>query len=109
VDMTVHMWDDCPGGARHVTAAVVSTTCHEPPHFVKEMLAEDPDNMPVAPSATDHAEYEASRWPAFLPQMYALWKDHPDPTQSVRCNLTVEKTGAEQWRYVHENGPVTFA
>ena len=106
VDMTVHMWDDCPGGARHVTAAVSSTTCHEPPHFVKEMLAAG--EMPVAPSSTDHAEYEASRWPAFLPQLYALWKDHPDPTQSVRCDLRVTPCGEEQWRYLCENGPVVI-
>lgn len=42
VDMTVHMWDACPGGSRHITASVASTTIHEPPHFIKEMLAENP-------------------------------------------------------------------
>jgi hypothetical protein len=108
VDMTVHMWDSCEGGCRHITAAVASTTAHEPPHFVKEMLAENPEAMPIAPSATDHAEYEASRWPAFLPQMYALWQGHPDPTQSVPCNLEVEKTGAFTWQYTHENGPIVL-
>jgi hypothetical protein len=108
VDMTVHMWDSCEGGCRHITAAVASTTAQEPPHFVKEMLAEDPENMPVAPSATDHAEYEASRWPVFLPQMYKLWEGHPDPTQSVQCDLTVKKTGGYTWAYVHENGPIEY-
>ena len=108
VDMTVHMWDSCPGGCRHITAAVASTTCHEPPHFVKEMLAEQPGVELIAPSSTDHAEYEASRWPAFLPQLYDLWKDHPDPTQSVRCCLEVEQVGPETWRYTHENGPVLY-
>ena len=108
VDMTVHMWEDCPGGCRHFTASVASTTIHEPPHFVKEMLAENPESMPVAPGATDHAEYEASRWPAFLPQLYSLWKDHPDPTQSVPCCLEVRQTGAEQWVYTHENPPVAL-
>ena len=106
IDMTVHMWDACEGGARHITAAVASTTAHEPPHFVKEMLAENPDAMPVAPSSTDHAEYEASRWPEFLPQLYALWQGHPDPTQNVSCDLTVEPAGEYRWRYVHDNGPV---
>ena len=106
IDMTVHMWDSCEGGTRHITAAVASTTAHEPPHFVKEMLAENPEAMPVAPSATDHAEYEASRWPQFLPQLYALWQGHPDPTQNVACDLTVEPAGEYRWRYTHENGPV---
>lgn len=108
VDMTVHMWDSCEGGCRHITASVASTTAKEPPHFVKEMLAEDPENMPVAPSATDHAEYEASRWPVFLPQMYKLWEGHPDPTQNVACDLTVRKTGEESWEYIHENGPIEY-
>ncbi len=106
VDMTVHMWDECEGGCRHVTAAVESTTVSEPPHFVKEMLAEGTGQKIVPPSATDHAEYEASRWPEFLPQLYALWKDHPDPSQNVHCNLTVKKTARETWTYVHENGAV---
>ena len=73
VDMTVHMWQDCEGGCNHITAAVASTT--------------------------DHAEYEASRWPKFLPQLYQLWEGHPDPSQNVVCDLTVRKTGEEQWEY----------
>jgi hypothetical protein len=106
VDMTVHMWEDCEGGCRHITAAVASTTLSEPPHFVKEMLAEDPEAKIVPPSVTDHAEYEASRWPVFLPTLYGLWEGHPDPTQNVACNLEVKKTGDETWEYIHENGPV---
>ena len=106
VDMTVHMWDACASGARHITAAVASTTVHEPPHFVKEMLAENPGAIPVAPSSTDHGEYEASRWPEFLPQLYALWEGHPDPSQSVPCDLRVTRSGEYQWTYVCENGPI---
>lgn len=106
VDMTVHMWEDCDGGSLHITAAVASTTIHEPPHFVKEMLAADPDVKLVPPSATDHSEYEASRWPQFLPQLYGLWENHPDPSQSVPCDLRVRQTGEEQWTYAAENGPV---
>lgn len=108
IDMTVHMWDACEGGCRHITAAVASTTATMPPHFVLEMLEENPESIPIAPSETDHAEYEASRWPVFLPTLYRLWEDHPDPTQSVPCNLQVEKTGDYIWKYTHENGPITF-
>lgn len=105
VDMTVHMWDSCEGGCRHITAAVASTTLTEPPRFVKEMLADNPDAKIIPPSMTDHAEYEASRWPQFLPQLYKLWEGHPDPTQNVQCNLEVTQTEAYQWVYTHENGP----
>lgn len=106
VDMTVHMWEDCLGGCRHITAAVANPAVSEPPRFIKEMLEENPDAQPVAPSATDHCEYEASRWPQFLPALYNLWKDHPDPSQNVACNLTVRKTGDESWEYVHDNPAV---
>ena len=105
VDMTVHMWQDVEGGCVHIDAAVADPNVSEPPQFILEMLAEDPNVRPVPPSATDHGEYEASRWPVFLPKLYELWKDHPDTTQSVRCDLRVEKIGPERWRYVCENGP----
>ncbi len=108
VDMTVHMWQDVPGGSVHMDAAVAAPEISQPPRFILEMLAADPDVKPVPPSATDHGEYEASRWPVFLPGLYALWKDHPDPTQSVPCDLRVQKT-AEGYAYIAENGPITVA
>ncbi len=108
VDMTVHMWEACSGGCRHITASVASTTTHEPPHFIKEMLAENPAALEQASQPSDHSEYEASRWPQFLPQLYQLWLGHPDPSQNVQCNLEVEYTGGYTWRYTHENGPVTL-
>lgn len=106
VDMTVHMWEDCVGGCNHITASVASTTVSEPPHFVKEILAKDPHAKLVAPSTTDHTEYEASMWPKFLPQLYHLWEGHPDPSQNVICNLAVRKTGTYTWKYIAENPPV---
>lgn len=108
VDMTVHMWDACPGGSRHITASVASTTTHEPPHFIKEMLAENPQALEQNAAPSDHSEYEASRWPQFLPQLYQLWLGHPDPSQNVPCNLEVVKTGEYTWAYTHENGPITL-
>lgn len=106
VDMTVHMWEDCEGGCNHITAAVASTTISEPPHFVKELLREDPNAKLVPPSTTDHAEYEASRWPQFLPQLYRLWEGHPDPSQNVPCDLTVRQIGTAQWEYQAENAAI---
>lgn len=108
VDMTVHMYQDCEGGCEHITAAVASTTVSEPPRFVKEMLAADPNVKIVPPSATPHSDYEASRWPQFLPQLYELWKDHPDPSQSVRCDLSVVRKPDGGLEYVCANAPVTL-
>ncbi|BBF41432.1 hypothetical protein lbkm_0106 [Lachnospiraceae bacterium KM106-2] len=106
VDSTIHMWEDCEGGCKHITAAVANPNIKEPPHFVKEMLALDPNMKLVPPSSTDHGEYEASRWPVFLPKLYELWENHPDPTQNVQCDLTVMKRDDGSYRYIHTNGPV---
>ena len=107
VDATIHMWQAAPGGCVHMDAAVSNPNLSEPPAFLLEMMAETPGVRPVPPSSTDHGEYEAARWPVFLPALYGLWKDHPDPTQSVRCDLRVRQTGPERWEYLSENGPVT--
>ena len=105
VDMTIHMWEDRPGGCVHIDAAVANPNISEPPAFIREMLAADPKAKPVPPSATDHGEYEASRWPVFLPGLYELWKEHPDPSQNVACDLRVRRSG-DGWEYIAENEPV---
>lgn len=107
VDSTVHMWQDVPGGCIHIDAAVANPGISEPPNFVLEMLAEDPNACLVPPASTDHGEYEAARWPVFLPTLYGLWKGHPDPTQNVLCDLRVEDT-PDGLRYIAPNGPVVF-
>ena len=107
IDMTVHMWDACVGGCRHITAAVANPYASEPPRFVIEMMKAG-GKPPIAPSSTDHCEYEAGRWSLFLPQLYQLWDSHPDPTQNVFYDLSVRKNAQGQWEYVHENGPIVF-
>ena len=103
VDSTVHMWEDSQGGCNHVVAAVANTRCSEPPAFVLE----DPASAPTPADAAHHSEYEASRWPVFLPALYHLWEGHPDPSQNVACDLTVAE-GQEGLYYPTENGPVKF-
>lgn len=105
VDSTIHMWEDCEGGCLHITATVANSRASAPPGFIIRMLQEDP-NVKIVPNwATGHEDYEASQWPVFLPKLYDLWKNHPDPSQSVRCNLeVVEENG--KFRYAAENGPV---
>lgn len=101
VDSTIHMWEDVDGGCNHVVAGVANTRCSEPPAFV---LA-DPTSAPNPEDSAHHSEYEASRWPVFLPALYHLWEGHPDPSQNVACDLRVRDTenGIE---YIAENAPV---
>ena len=103
VDSTVHMWEDAEGGLNHIVAGVANTRCSEPPAFVLE----DPSAAPAPEDGAAHSEYEASRWPVFLPALYHLWEGHPDPSQNVPCDLPVEDT-ENGLRYLSENGPVTF-
>lgn len=100
-DMTVHMWEGAAGGTCHYTCTVINTRCSMPPDFV---LA-DPAAAPSDEMRAYHAEYEASRWPVFLPTLYRLWEGHPDPTQNVHCDLSVRWEGG-QICYNSENGPV---
>lgn len=105
VDSTIHMWQDVPGGCVHQTASVAAGHISEPPAFVKEMLAKDPEAPIIPPASTDHGEYEAAMWPKFLPVLYGLWKDHVDPSQSVRCDLTI-RWEKDRPVYISENAPV---
>ena len=105
VDSTIHMWEDCEGGCLHITATVANSKASAPPGFIIKMLREDPEVKIVPNWATDHEDYEASQWPVFLPKLYELWKNHPDPSQNVHCDLeVVEENG--KFRYKVENGPV---
>ena len=107
VDSTIHMWEDCEGGCLHITATVANSKVSAPPGFIIKMLQENPDVKIVPNWATEHEDYEASQWPIFLPRLYELWKNHPDPSQSVHCNLeVVEENG--KFRYLEKNGPVTL-
>ncbi|MBV7276411.1 glycogen debranching protein [Clostridium sp. PL3] len=102
VDATIHMWEDVDGGCIHVTSAMVNTRLSEPPAFVKE----SPEAFPTDEDRAIHAEYEAAMWPIFLPKLYDLWKDHPDPSQNVQCNLKVRKKENGILEYLVENGSV---
>lgn len=108
VDSTVHMWEDTDGGINHITATVTNTKCSEPPAFIKKLFAENPNTKLVPNYMTDHEDYEASQWPVFLPKLYELWKNHPDPSQNVHCCLEVKKDGDGNFRYVCENGAVSL-
>ncbi len=103
VDSTVHMWEKTEGGTNHITAGFLNTKITELPEFILE----DPTQKPAAPEdSQSHAEYEASQWPIFLPKLYDLWKDHPDPSQNVQCDLRVKENPDGTISYIAENGPL---
>lgn len=106
VDSTIHEWEDRDGGCVHITATVTNARASAPPAFIIDILKNDPEAVIVPNYATSHEDYEAGRWPVFLPGLYALWKDHPDPFQSVRCSLEVQRGADGRFTYRYENGPV---
>lgn len=53
----------------------------------------------------EHTDYEAGRFKDFLPQLYALWKDHPDPWQNPHFDLSTKKNEDGSWAHVHDNLP----
>lgn len=99
VDSTIHEWEDVDGGIVHITATVQNTKASMPPGFVIDILKENPDAVLVPNYATGHEDYEASQWPVFLPGLYDLWKNHPDPSQNVKVNLEVEIGEDKKYRY----------
>ncbi len=97
--LLTHTWEDVEGGCIHRMAAATKDM---------ESMAKilPPQNYP--PKKTDrnvveHCEFELSQWPVFLPGLYNVWKDHPDPTQNVYFDLSVEQIGDYKWKYVHDN------
>ncbi len=107
VDGNVHMWEAVEGGIVHVTADFCNTRISEPPEFVLE----DPNakgKIDMAEESKMHSEYEASRFPIFLPKLYELWKGHPDPSQNVQVDLRVRDTADGGIEYIAENGPVVL-
>ena len=114
-DATIHLWQDVEGGCIHITCAVANKNISVLPDCIQKLeadmgafLAANNGQMPKAPDDRIHAEFESAMWPVFLPKMYDLWKNHPDPTQNIHCNLTVEQTAEGNFRYIAENGPVAL-
>ena len=116
-DATIHMWQDVEGGCVHIYASMVNTKISELPDCILELITDlqklNPEGevaggQPPAVElkagekvngSVNHSAYESAMWPKFLPQMYALWEGHPDLSQNVACDLTVEKTAEGNYRY----------
>ncbi|MCD8217393.1 MAG: glycogen debranching protein [Clostridiales bacterium] len=97
--LNCHMWKNVEGGIIHRTAG-----CTETLEDGRKVIP--PDEFPVPRgkyNIIDHCEYEMANLPKFLPGLYKVWKDHPDPSQNVMFDLTVKKTGDYTWSYVTDN------
>ena len=55
------------------------------------------------PDVSAHMEYESGRLNAFLPQLYDLWKDHPDPWQNIHFDLTTVQNADGTWAHKYPN------
>ncbi len=91
----VHMYQDVPGGI-HWRSVQFMTKENA------ELMASIADKMP---DLSSHMEYESGRLNAFLPQLYELWKDHPDPWENIHYDLTTKKNEDGTWSHVSENLP----
>lgn len=91
----IHMYKAVPGGTEWVTARFIKREHLDT--FVAGMA-----EMKVGP---EHAMYESARFKDFLPQMYAIWKDHPDPYQNVHFDLRVKRNSDGTWSHVCDNLP----
>ena len=91
----IHMYEDTDGGILWRTTQVME---EKDLACLREAGIEMPDT-------TSHLQYESGRLRYFLPQLYALWKDHPDPWQNVHFDLRVKKQDDGTWRHTCGNLP----
>ena len=111
-DATIHLWQDVEGGCIHITCAVENKKISKLPDCIQRLAADveafiaeaakhpaPAENAP-AEKPIPHAEYESGMWPRFLPTMYGLWEDHPDPDQNIACDLTVRQAEDGTFHYV---------
>lgn len=97
--LITHLWEDVEGGVIHRTAACVD-------RYEKGIRILPPDEFPLPKGAKNivaHGEFEASMWPQFLPKLYDVWKDHPDPAQNVFYDLRVHQIDTYRWEYLEDN------
>lgn len=94
----IHMYQDVEGGIYWRSVQFLTRP-------MAELMASIADKMPDTAS---HMEYESGRLNAFLPQLYDLWKDHPDPWENVHYDLTTEKQADGTWAHKYPNTPPKY-
>lgn len=91
----IHMYEDVSGGIYWRSVQFMTEEA-------RKQMVQMGDQMPDIAS---HMEYESGRLNAFLPTLYMLWKDHPDPWQNIHFNLTTKKNEDGTWSHVYKNLP----
>ncbi len=93
--LLVHMYEDTPekDGILWRTTQVMSA---DDAAFIAE-------HREMMPDTSDHLAYESGRFRYFLPQLYDLWKNHPDPWQNIRFDLRTEKKADGTWKHISTN------
>ena len=91
----IHMYQDVPGGIYWRSIQFMTEDMRDLMMSVKDQL----------PDVSSHMKYESGRFNAFLPTLYDLWKDHPDPWQNVHYDLTTVKNEDGTWAHMNKNLP----
>lgn len=91
----IHMYRPIEKGTEWVTARFIKRP------FLEAFL----QGMQDVKCPPDHAQYESARFKEFLPQMYSIWKDHPDPYQNVHFDLRVKQNPDGTWAHICDNLP----
>lgn len=89
----VHMYEDTEGGILWRTVQIMKES---------DLRVLKERNI-CMPDTTSHLQYESGRLRYFLPQLYDLWKDHPDPYQNIHFDLRVEKTEDGCFKHKYRN------
>lgn len=91
----IHMYQDVPGGIYWRSVEFMTKDMAELMNSIKDQM----------PDVSAHMEYESGRLNAFLPQLYELWKDHPDPWENIHYDLTTQKNKDGTWAHISKNLP----
>ena len=91
----IHMYQDTEGGIQWRTVQFTTKTMAK---LMEKLAGKMPDTA-------SHMEYESGRLNAFLPQLYDLWKDHPDPWQNIHFDLTTVQNPDGTWAHKYPNLP----
>ncbi len=94
----IHTWKDVEGGVWWRNLCLEERRWYD---TVGSAFA----NIPEFPS---HMEYEAGRLCEFLPTLYDLWKDHPDPWENVHWDMRARQREDGTWEHICPNHAPTI-
>jgi len=103
----IHMHTEVEGGIHWRTVSVGSEQRMR--KMKEQMEAAQKAGLPPRkmPNIAAHMEYESGRLKDFLPQLFNLWKGHPDPWENVHFDLSTAQNEDGTWRHIHDNKPIT--